>query len=227
MGQKVNPVALRVGFIRDWSSKWYAPKNMFGKYVEEDYKVREQVAKNYPLGSISEAVIERTSQDVIKIRIRTSRPGAVIGRRGQDIERLREDISSFTGKEVYIDVEEVNSPAQEAQIISENIAFQLAKRVNHRRAMKRSIQMSMTQGAQGIKIRCSGRLSGSEIARSEVYKEGKIPLSTLKSDIDYGYSISKTRYGTIGVKVWLYKGVAKKGQYLVRGKEEEEKQPEE
>ena len=204
MGQKVNPVALRVGFIRDWSSKWYAPKNMFGKYVEEDYRIRKIISQTYPLGSISETIIERTSADTIKIRIRTSRPGAVIGRRGQDIERVRETIALFTQKEIYIDVAEVHNPAIEAQLIAENIAFQLSKRVNHRRAMKRSIQMAMTQGAEGIKIRCSGRLAGSEIARSEVYKEGKIPLSTLKSDIDYGYSISKTRYGTIGVKVWVY-----------------------
>ncbi len=226
MGQKVNPVSLRLGLVRDWSSKWFASKKQFGEFVEEDYRVREFITKSYPPATIAQVIIERLSPDSIKIRIKTSRPGVVIGRRGQDIERVREEVNSFTGKEVFIDVQEVDNPAVEAQLIAENIAFQLQKRVNYKRAMKRAIQMARAGGALGVKIRCSGRLQGAEIARSEVYKDGKIPLSTFRSDIDYGYSVSRTTYGTIGVKVWIYKGEGKPGQYLKR-KEEPEGESEE
>lgn len=222
MGQKVNPKALRLGFIRNWSSCWFSAKNTFAKLIEEDKKIRDYIKKSYPSGSIAEIITKRLSSDSIRITIRTSRPGVIIGRRGQDIERIREEIVSFTEKEIFIDVEEIENPAIEAVLIAENIAFQLEKRVNHRRAMKRAIQMALLGGAQGIKIRCSGRLAGVEIARSEVYKVGKIPLSTFSSDIDYGFSVAKTRYGTIGVKVWLYRGKGKKGGYLPSKKSEEE-----
>ena len=197
-------------------------KKIFSIFVEEDYRIRDYIMKFYPRGTVASVIIERLNTSSIKIKIRTSRPGIVIGRRGQEIERLREEISNFTNKEIYIDVEEISQPALEAQLVADNIAFQLEKRVSHRRAMKRAIQMVRLGGAEGVKIRCSGRLAGAEIARSEVYKSGKIPLSTLTSDIDYGFSTSFTRYGTIGVKVWIYRGKGKEGQYLKRKTEEEE-----
>ncbi len=225
MGQKVSPVVLRIGLIRDWSSKWFVSKKVFPKLVYEDYKIRELVKKNYPPATIAEIIIERLTPESIKIRIRTSRPGVVIGRGGRDIERVREEIQELTQKEVYIEVEEVSNPAVEALLVAENIVFQLEKRVNHRRAMKRAIQMCMLAGAKGVKIRCSGRLAGAEIARSEIYKEGKIPLSSFRCDIDYACSVAKTRYGTIGVKVWIYKGEKDKGAYVKKvesQKEEEE-----
>ena len=222
MGQKVSPVILKIGLIRDWSSKWFVPKKVFAQFVYEDYKIRDLIKKSYPPATIAEVIIERLSTGSIKIRIRTSRPGVVIGRGGRDIERIREEIQEMTNKEIYIEVEEVSNPALEAVLVAENIAFQLEKRVNHRRAMKRAIQMCMLAGAKGVKIRCSGRLAGAEIARSEVYKDGKIPLSSLRCDIDYACSVAKTRYGTIGVKVWIYKGDKEKGAYVKKTETEKE-----
>ncbi len=222
MGQKVHPYILRIGFGKDWLSKWFiARKREFAQFLDEDIRIRELIKKNYPFGSIANILIERVSQNLIRIRIRTSRPGVIIGRRGQDIERLKQEIAEFTQKEVIIDVEEIENPYLEAQLVSEIIAFQITKRVNFRRAMKRAIQQAVNLGCEGIKIRCSGRLGGVEIARSEVYKYGKIPLQTFRYDIDYGFSIAKTTYGTIGVKVWIYKGEKNLGAYLK--KEEGEK----
>jgi len=222
MGQKVHPYILRIGFGKDWLSKWFTTrKREFAQFLDEDRRIRELIKKAYPFGSIASILIERVSQNLIRIRIRTSRPGVIIGRRGQDIERLKQEIAEFTQKEVIIDVEEIENPYLEAQLVSEIIAFQITKRVNFRRAMKRAIQQAVNLGCEGIKIRCSGRLGGVEIARSEVYKYGKIPLQTFRCDIDYGFSIAKTTYGTIGVKVWIYRGEKNLGAYLK--KEEEAK----
>ncbi|UCC95432.1 MAG: 30S ribosomal protein S3 [Candidatus Omnitrophota bacterium] len=220
MGQKVHPYVLRIGFGKDWLSRWFSTKKReYAEFLEEDLKIREFIKKNYPMGSISAIVIERVSGSLIKIKIRTSRPGVIIGRRGQDIERIKEQVSEFTKKEIIVDVEEVLEPAKTAQLISELIAFQIIKRVNFRRAMKRAIQQAVTLGCEGIKIKSKGRLGGVEIARREGYKQGKIPLQTFRADIDYGFSVAKTTYGTIGVKVWIYKGERKLGSYLVEDQE--------
>ncbi|OQX88391.1 MAG: 30S ribosomal protein S3 [Candidatus Omnitrophica bacterium 4484_70.2] len=215
MGQKVHPYILRIGFGKDWQSKWFMlHKKEFAQFLDEDRKIRELIKKNYPLGSIANIIIERVSANLIRIRIRTSRPGIIIGRRGQDIERLKQEIVEVTHKEVVIDVEEIENPSLEAQLVAEIIAFQITKRVNFRRAMKRAIQQAVNLGCEGIKIRCSGRLGGVEIARSETYKHGKIPLQTFRADVDYGFFVAKTTYGTIGVKVWIYKGERDLGSYL-------------
>jgi len=225
MGQKVHPYILRIGFGKTWQSLWFSErKKEFSQFLEEDVRIRDLIKKFYPEGSISQIIIERVSLTIIRIRIRTSRPGVIIGRRGQDIERLKADIQEFTKKDIMIDVEEVENPAVEAQLIAELIAFQINKRVNFRRAMKRAITQAIQEGVKGIKIRCSGRLAGAEIARSEVYKQGKIPLQTFRSDIDYGLAVAKTTYGTIGVKVWVYKGEAPLGSYLKKKEEEKEEE---
>ncbi len=227
MGQKVHPYILRIGFGKDWVSRWFTDRRRdYAQFLDEDLKIRKIIKNFYTLGSIASIVIERVSPTLIRIRIRTSRPGVIIGRRGQDIERVKSKIMDFVKKEVVIDVEEVLEPAVEAQLISELIAFQIIKRVNFRRAMKKAIQQAVNIGCEGIKIRCSGRLGGVEIARSEVYKYGKIPLQTFRADIDYGFSVAKTTYGTIGVKVWVYKGEKPLGAYLTLGKDSEEKQEE-
>ncbi len=227
MGQKVHPYILRIGFGKDWISKWFTVrKREYADFLEEDLRIRELIKKNYPLGSIAKIIIERVSTNVIKIKIRTSRPGIIIGRRGQDIERTKGEITELTKKEAIIDVEEVLEPALEAQLVAEIIAFQIVKRVNFRRAMKRAIQQAVNLGCQGIKIRCSGRLEGAEIARSEAYKYGKVPLQTFRADIDYGFGLAKTTYGTIGVKVWIYKGEKNLGYYLVKEEQEKEEKEE-
>lgn len=223
MGQKVHPYVLRIGFGKTWESLWFSQrKKEFSNFLEEDIRLREIIKKNYPEGSIAQIIIERVSPEFIRIRMRTSRPGVIIGRRGQDIERVKAEIMNLTRKEIKIDVEEVLKSTIEAQLVAELIAFQIVKRVNFRRAMKRAIAQALEDGCEGIKIRCSGRLGGVEIARSEVYKQGKIPLQTLRSDVDYGFSVAKTTYGTIGVKVWIYKGEAELGSYLKQPLSEEE-----
>ena len=225
MGQKVHPYVLRIGFGKDWLSRWFSSKKSeYADFLEEDLKIRERVKANYPMGSIATIVIERVSMGVIRIRVRISRPGVIIGRRGQDIERVKKEISNLTKKEVIIDVEEVIEPALEAQLVAELIAFQLIRRVHFRRAMKKAIQQATSVGGEGIKIKCGGRLGGVEIARKESYKYGKIPLQTFRADIDYGFSIAKTTYGTIGVKVWIYKGEKNLGNYLIKEEEAQEAQ---
>ena len=222
MGQKVNPYILRIGFGKEWQSRWFSlRKKEYAQFLEEDLRIREHVKKSYPMGSIATIVIERVSSTLIRIKVRTSRPGVIIGRRGQDIERVKQEVSDLTKKEVIIDVEEVLEPATEAQLVAELIAFQMIKRVNFRRAMKRAIQQATSLGCEGIKVKCKGRLGGNEIARSEGYKFGKIPLQTFRADIDYGFSIAKTTYGTIGSKVWVYKGEKKPGSYLIKEEEEQ------
>jgi len=215
MGHKVHPYIVRIGFGKEWQSRWFTDrKREFAQFLDEDLKIRNIVKKNYSLGSIATIVIERVSGVLIRIRIRTSRPGVIIGRRGQDIERLKAMLSKLTKKEIIIDVEEVLEPNTEAQLIAELVAFQMLKRVHFRRAMKRAIQQAVNLGCGGIKIKCKGRLGGVEIARSEKYHEGKIPLQTFRADIDYGFCESNTTYGTIGVKTWVYKGEKRLGDYM-------------
>jgi len=205
MGQKVHPFLLRVGYIKTWHSRWFANGRDFSRFILEDYKIRQFVKSKFKQASISKVVVERLAEKV-KIRIYSARPGIIIGRHGADIERLREDLNSLVKKEVSIDIEEVKEPMLDAQLVSENIALQLEKRIAFRRAVKRAIQQSMSSGAKGIRISCAGRLNGAEMSRTETYKQGKIPLSTLRADIDYGFSESLTTFGLIGVKVWVYKG---------------------
>ncbi len=205
MGQKVSPTLLRMGFIKTWQSRWFARHGEYAKFIEEDYKIRKLIRARFKLASVSKIIIERLAQRV-KIRIYSARPGIIIGRHGADIERLREDINSLVKKELSVDVEEVKNPALDAQLVAQNVAGQIEKRVAFRRAVKRSIEQSMSAGAKGIKITSAGRLNGAEMSRTETYKNGKIPLATLRADIDYGFAESLTTYGLIGIKVWLYKG---------------------
>ncbi len=222
MGQKVHPISFRLGVIKTWSSRWYAGKKDFSKYLHEDIKVRKHVLKTFNQAAIAKVEIERAS-DKIRVNIHTARPGVIIGRKGADIDRLREDLQGITGnKEIHINIREIKNPSIDAQLISENIALQLEKRIAFRRAMKKAIQQAMDSGAKGIKIQTKGRLAGSEIARAEGYLEGKVPLHTLRADIDYGFAESQTTYGKIGVKVIVYKGdiIQKKNQPVFEKKEE-------
>jgi small subunit ribosomal protein S3 len=216
MGQKVHPYVLRIGFGKSWLSRWFSPKKgEYADFLEEDLAIREKIKKSYSLGSIATIDIERVSSGGIRIKVRTSRPGVIIGRRGQDIERVKKDLADLTAKEIIIDVEEVSDQALEAQLVAELIAFQLIKRVKFRRAMKKALQQAQSSLGEGIKVQCSGRLGGVELARSESYKYGKVPLHTFRTDIDYGFAVAKTTYGTIGVKVWIYKGEKHLGDYLI------------
>jgi small subunit ribosomal protein S3 len=205
MGQKVSPLILRIGFIKNWRSLWFAKPKDYPLFIEEDYRIRKYIKDNFKQAAISHTIIERLA-DRIKIRIRCARPGIIIGRHGADIERLREELNSLVKKELSIDIEEVKQPALDAQLVAENVALQLEKRVAFRRAIKRAIAQTMTQGAQGIKVSCAGRLGGAEMSRRETYRQGKIPLQTLRADIDYGFAEALTTYGLIGVKTWIYKG---------------------
>jgi len=205
MGQKVNPFILRIGFIRTWQSRWYAKPKDYPRLIEEDYRIRKYIKEKLKHAAISKIIIERLA-DRVKIRILTARPGIIIGRHGADIERLREDVNNIVKNEVSIDIEEIKEPALDAKLVGENIALQIERRVHYRRAVKRAIEQSMNSGAKGIKITCAGRLGGAEMSRTETYKQGKIPLSTFRADIDYALSESLTTYGLIGIKVWIYKG---------------------
>lgn len=205
MGQKVNPHGLRVGIIKDWDSKWYADKKSFDEYLVEDYNIREYVKKKLYISGISRIEIERAANK-IKVSVYTAKPGMVIGRGGAGVEELRLAIEKLTKKNVAINVEEIKVPELDAQLVAENIASQLERRVTFRRAMKQAIQRTMRAGGKGIKTSVSGRLGGADMARTEGYSEGTIPLQTLRADIDYGFAEANTTYGKIGVKVWLYKG---------------------
>jgi len=205
MGQKVNPLILRIGFIKTWHSRWFAKPKDYAQFIEEDYRIRKFIKERFKQAAISKIIIERLTERV-KIRILTARPGIIIGRHGADIERLREDLNSMTKKELSIDIEEVKEPALDAQLVAENVALQIAKRVAYRRAIKRAIEQTMSRGAKGIKISCAGRLGGAEMSREETFKQGKIPLATLRADIDYACVESLTTYGIIGIKTWIYKG---------------------
>lgn len=205
MGQKVHPLILRIGFIKDWNSRWFAKPKDYPHFIEEDYRIRKFIKRKFKQAAISKIIIERLAER-IKIRILTARPGIIIGRRGADIESLRADLNSMLKKEISIDIEEIKEPALDAQLVGENVALQLEKRIGFRRAVKRTIEHSMSAGAKGIKIICAGRLDGAEMSRAETYKQGKIPLATLRADIDYGFAEALTTYGLIGIKVWIYKG---------------------
>lgn len=205
MGQKVHPYGLRLGFIKTWKSSWFARKKYFPQLLHEDIEIRKFVKKSYTNAGIANIVIER-AQGRARIIIFTSRPGVIIGRRGADIDRLKDELQDLTGKQIFIDIKEIKNAQLEAQLVAENVAFQLEKRVAFRRAMKKALQMTMNAGAEGVKIACAGRLGGAEMSRKEGYREGKVPLQTFRADIDYGFTEARTTYGAIGVKVWIYKG---------------------
>ncbi|MDD3087363.1 MAG: 30S ribosomal protein S3 [Candidatus Omnitrophica bacterium] len=205
MGQKVSPLVLRLGFIRNWNSRWFASTKDYPKFILQDYNIRKFIKKRFKQAAVSNVVIERLA-DKLKIKIFSARPGIIIGRHGADIERLREDLNSMVKQEIAIDIEEVKNPSWDAQLVAENIAFQQEKRVAFRRAVKRAMEQSMNSGVKGIRVVCSGRLNGAEMSRTEMYKQGKVPLQTLRADIDYGFAEALTTYGLIGVKVWIYKG---------------------
>lgn len=205
MGQKINPHGFRVGIIKDWDSRWFVKNNLFGDLLVEDKKIREFLKKNLYAAGIPKIEIERDSTKV-RIFIHCARPGIVIGRGGSEIDKYRAAVEAMIGKKVLLNISEVKSPDQNSQLVAENIAAQLEKRVSFRRAMKQAIGRTMKFGAKGIKIQVSGRLGGAEIARTEHYHEGTIPLQTIRADIDYGFAEAATTYGRIGVKVWIYKG---------------------
>ncbi|MGB9698291.1 MAG: 30S ribosomal protein S3 [Thermodesulfobacteriota bacterium] len=204
MGQKVNPIGLRLGIVKTWDSRWYAEKN-YAKFLQEDIKIRRFIKEKLYHAGISKVEIERTANRA-KITIRAARPGIIIGQKGAEIEKLQKEIQKMAQREISINIQEVRRVELDAQLVAENVALQLERRIAFRRAMKKSVTSSMKFGAQGIKIACSGRLGGAEIARSEWYREGRVPLHTLRADIDYGFAEARTTYGTIGVKVWIYKG---------------------
>ena len=211
MGQKVNPHGLRVGVIQDWDSRWFANKAAFGDTLVEDYNVRNFIKKSLKDAGVPKVEIERYA-DKVRIHVYCAKPGIVIGRGGENIEKLRLSAEKMMGKSVYINIVEVKQPDLNATLVAENIATQLENRVSYRRAMKQAIGRSMKLGAKGIKVKVGGRLAGAEIARSETYHEGTIPLQTIRADIDYGFAEAHTTYGRLGVKVWIYKGEILKGE---------------
>lgn len=204
MGQKVNPHGLRVGVIKDWSSRWYADKD-FADCLVEDYNIRKFLKKKLYSASVSDIEIERAS-DRVRIILHTARPGVVIGKQGVEVEKLKKEVSKFTDKKVFIDIKEIKRPDRDAQLVAESIASQLENRISFRRAMKSTMSRSMKAGVLGIKASCSGRLGGADMARTEFYSEGTIPLQTLRADIQYGFAEANTTYGKVGVKVWIYTG---------------------
>ena len=204
MGQKVNPHGLRVGVIKEWDSKWYA-ESEFSDYLVEDYDIRKYLKKKLYSAGVAKIEIERAS-DRIRVIIHTAKPGVIIGKGGAEIEVTKNELSKMTGKKVLVDIKEIKRPDRDAQLVAENIAQQLENRVSYRRAMKSCMGRTMKAGALGIKTACAGRLGGADIARSEFYSEGTIPLQTLRADIDYGFAEADTTYGKVGVKVWIYKG---------------------
>jgi small subunit ribosomal protein S3 len=205
MGHKVHPTGIRLGIAKDWNSKWYANKADYAKYLVADIKVRDMLKKKLAAAGISKIQIERPAKTA-RVTIHTARPGVVIGKKGEDIEKLRKEVSDMMGVPTHINVSEVRKPELDAQLVAESIAQQLERRIMFRRAMKRSVGNAMRLGALGIKINVSGRLNGAEIARSEWSREGRVPLHTLRADIDYGFAEASTTYGIIGIKVWVYKG---------------------
>jgi len=205
MGQKTNPIGFRLAVNKDWRSKWFASRKEFPEFLASDIKIRTMLKEKLRLAAVSKIVIER-AWNSLRVTIHTARPGIVIGRKGSEIEKMTEEISKLSGgKQVKIDIIEIKSPDLDAQLVAENIAMQMERRISFRRAMKKALQTTMEQGAQGIKVRCAGRLGGAEISRSEWYREGKIPLHTLRTPIDYGFAEARTTYGIIGVKCWICK----------------------
>jgi len=205
MGQKVHPIGIRLGISKDWNSTWYAEKGLYAEQLESDLEVREYLRKRLKQAAVSRIQIERPAKSA-RITIHTARPGIVIGKKGEDIERLRRDVSQLMGVPTHITVAEIRKPELDAQLVAEGISQQLERRIMFRRAMKRAVGNSMRLGALGIKVQVSGRLNGADIARTEWYREGQVPLHTLRADIDYGFVEAETTYGVLGVKVWIYKG---------------------
>ena len=204
MGQKVNPNGLRLGINKTWSSRWYA-KNLYSKFLHEDIKIKDYIKNKLASASISKIILERIAKKM-RITLYSSRPGIIIGKRGSDIESLKKTLSAMTNLEVFLDIMEIRKPEVEAKLVAENIASQLEKRISFRRAMKKAVQASIRLGAKGIKVECSGRLGGSDIARTEKYHQGSVPLHTIRNDIDYATAEAETTYGICGIKVWINKG---------------------
>jgi small subunit ribosomal protein S3 len=204
MGQKTNPVGLRLGIIKNWNSRWYG-KGDFQEKLLEDIRIRQFISERLAGGAVADIIIERPARSA-RITVHTARPGIVIGKKGEDIEKLRHDVQKRMGVPVHINVEEIRKPELNAQLVAESVAQQLERRIMFRRAMKRAVTNAMRFGALGMRINCAGRLGGAEIARTEWYREGRVPLHTLRADIDYGFAEAKTTYGIIGVKVWIFKG---------------------
>lgn len=204
MGQKVHPIGLRLGIIKTWDSRWFSQKN-YAALLHEDIKIRKIVKERLMHAGVSRIEIERAGQKA-KINIHTARPGIIIGKKGAEVDKLKKDLEAMTGKQMYINIQEIRRPELDAQLVAENIALQLERRIAFRRAMKKSVTSALRLGAQGIKIMCAGRLAGAEIARTEWYREGRVPLHTLRADIQYGFFEAKTTMGQIGVKVWIYRG---------------------
>ena len=222
MGQKAHPYGLRLGYIKDWKAKWFARKD-FSRLLHEDLKIRKYLKEKLRLAGVADITIER-STGKLRIWIYTARPGLIIGRGGQEINRIRDEVSKMTTGEVFLDIKEVETPLTNAQLVAENVALQLEKRVVFRKAMKKAVATSMAKGAKGIKIQCKGRLGGSEIARAEGYKEGSVPLNTFRADVNYGFSEAHTTYGSIGVKTWIYLGeVLVKKEEAKRAKQDQER----
>jgi small subunit ribosomal protein S3 len=216
LGQKVNPIGLRLGIVKTWESRWYAGKK-YADYIYEDFKIREFLKKKLFHAGVSKIEIERSAKRV-RLRIFASRPGIIIGKKGSEIAQLKKELEKVTTQEVFIDIQEIRRPEVEAQLVAENVALQIERRVAFRRAMKRGISTAMRSGAEGVKIICAGRLGGAEMARTEQYREGRVPLHTLRADIDYGFTEAKTTYGLIGVKVFIFKGeILKKDQVQIEG----------
>ncbi len=211
MGQKSNPIGLRLPVTRDWRSKWYAPNKDFGNLLVEDQRIRRYLKKKLESASVPRIQIERAANRC-RVTIFTARPGVVIGRKGAEIDKIKEELSRLTGKETYVDIQEVKNADTDAQLVAENVALQLERRISFRRAMKRAVQIAMDMGVKGIKIRCAGRLGGSELSRVETYHQGSVPLHTLRAQIDYGFAEAQTMAGKLGVKCWICKGETKRAE---------------
>ncbi len=205
MGQKTNPTGLRLALNKDWASKWYADKKNFSSYLVEDRAIRDLLKSKLSGAAVTKILIERATQRV-RIKILTARPGVVIGRRGAEIDKIKEQLARMTGKEIYVDIAEIRKPEIDAQLVAENVAMQLERRIAFRRAMKKAVQMAMDFGAEGIRIRCAGRLGGAELSRVEQYLEGRVPLHTLRANIDYGFTEARTKAGVLGIKCWVCTG---------------------
>ena len=223
MGQKVNPIGLRLGINRTWDSRWYADSN-YAELLHEDLKIREFLLKKLSQAGVSKVLIERPAKKA-RVTIHTARPGVVIGKKGADIENLRREISAMTGSEAHLNIVEIRKPEIDAQLVAENVAQQMERRVSIRRAMKRVVQGAMRMGAGGIRINCAGRLGGAEIARTQWYREGRVPLHTLRANVDYGEATAHTTYGTCGVKVWIYKGEIMAHDPMALDKQAQDQQP--
>ena len=223
MGQKVNPVGLRVGINRTWDSRWFASRGEYAKLLHEDFKMRDFILQQRRQAGISRVVIERPHKKC-RVSVYTARPGILIGKKGADIEKMRKDLAKMTESEVFLNILEVRKPELDATLVGEGIAQQLERRVAFRRAMKRAVQSAIKMGALGIRINCAGRLGGAEIARTEWYREGRVPLHTLRADIDFGYAVGRTAYGVIGIKVWIFKGEVLEHDPMAQDKRHSEQQ---